>query len=432
VNTVKRDSELYAFRRHLSGCPFFGPGGREVRADKCNCPFHVDGLHNGQRVRGSLKTRSRQIADRRLAERIRKLDAKLDEQHHVEFVGEPGPRAIAPAQRTVSEAIERFLATHGEIAQDGKFHGDSEYNTYRKYRSSVRFLSSYCKERGIFELIDATADALHDYRRTRSISAVTWKTERQTLVTFFGYCVSRRWITTNPAKELSAPRNLKPNEVVPYTLREESLILGACEQIGGGKYNRSGARYEQLRARAMVMLLRHTALRISDVAALRKDAVSRDQENAIWRVLVRTQKTGEPVYLPIPETLKMALDALPPPRNSAQDSPYYFWNGVTSRRAVVGIAERTLAAVFKKSGVKDAHAHRYRHTLATRLLEQGAMFEQVADILGNSPAVVRKHYGKWSKGRQANIDRLMMAHFQTAAATNPVTRQSHEKAGPVN
>jgi site-specific recombinase XerD len=106
------------------------------------------------------------------------------------------------------------------------------------------------------------------------------------------------------------------------------------------------------------------------------------------------------------------------PRNGAQDCPYFFWNGETSRRAVVGIAERTLSAVFKKSGVKDAHAHRYRHTLATRLLEQGATFEQVADILGNSPAVVRKHYGKWSPGRQNNIDRLMMAHFDTMLDTN--------------
>jgi site-specific recombinase XerD len=61
---------------------------------------------------------------------------------------------------------------------------------------------------------------------------------------------------------------------------------------------------------------------------------------------------------------------------------------------VAGIAERTLTAVFRKSGVKDAHAHRYRHTLTTRLLEQGVTFEQVADILGNRPAVVRKHYGK--------------------------------------
>jgi integrase len=79
---------------------------------------------------------------------------------------------------------------------------------------------------------------------------------------------------------------------------------------------------------------------------------------------------------------------------------------------VVGIAERTLAAVFKKSGVKNAHAHRYRHTLATRLLAGGATFELVADILGDSAAVVRKHYGKWSKGRQDNIARPCLRTFR--------------------
>ena len=119
------------------------------------------------------------------------------------------------------------------------------------------------------------------------------------------------------------------------------------------------------------------------------------------------------------------------PRNAAADCPCYFWNGQSSRRAMVGIAERTLSAVFKKSAVKGAHAHRYRHTLATRLLEKGATFEEVADILGNSPDVVRKHYAKWSKGRQANIDRLMLAHFDTAT-TNPVTKKSHEETGAVN
>ncbi len=65
---------------------------------------------------------------------------------------------------------------------------------------------------------------------------------------------------------------------MPYTLQEENRILAACYQIGGGKYHRSGASYEQLRARAMLLLLRHTALRISDVATLRKDAVSWDAE----------------------------------------------------------------------------------------------------------------------------------------------------------
>jgi integrase len=148
----------------------------------------------------------------------------------------------------------------------------------------------------------------------------------------------------------------------------------------------------------MILLLRNCALRISDVCTLRKNSVSWDPEKNTWRVFLYTQKTGDPVFLPIPEGLKLVLDALPLPRGAAQDCPYYFWNGVTSRRAVVGIAERTLATVFKKSGVKDAHAHRYRHTLATRLLAEGATFEQVADILGNSPEVVRRHYAKWAKG----------------------------------
>ncbi len=431
MNTVKADSDLYAFRRHLKTCRFFGPGGREVRTDKCNCPFHVDGLHKGQRVRQSLKTRSRQIADRRLAELIRNLDAQPASEHGMENAAESG-QVPAAATLTLSEAVGRFLKTHGEIGPDGKYRGDSERGTWKKYRCALRLLVSFCETAGIQAAAEVTTDVLEDFRVTRSIGKVTWKVERQMLITFFGFCASRKWININPAKELKAPRNLKPNEVVPYTLQEESQILAACDQFGGGKYNRSGARYEQLRARAMIMLLRHTALRVSDVCTLRKDAVSWDAEKNTWRVFLYTQKTGDPVFLPIPESLKLVLDAVPLPRNAALDCPCYFWNCASSRRAMVGIAERTLSAVFKKSGVKDAHAHRYRHTLATRLLEQGATFEEVADILGNSPDVVRRHYGKWSKGRQANIDRLMMAHFQTAGVTNSVTRQSHEKTGAVN
>jgi len=37
-----------------------------------------------------------------------------------------------------------------------------------------------------------------------------------------------------------------------------------------------------------------------------------------------------------------------------------------------------------------------------------------------------------AKGRQDNIDRLMMAHFQSASITGEVTKMSHEKMGAVN
>jgi site-specific recombinase XerD len=424
---VKQEKELYAYRRHVKTCRFFGPGGREIRADKCNCPFHADGGYRGERPRKSLGTRNRQIADKQLAELMRNIDARLDSRSH----GQPGLESM-DHRRTVADSVQRFLYSHGTVDPVNGFRGDVEYGTFRKYRNSLNLLASFCQSHRINALSDVTLEALEDYRQSRAIGLVTWKVELQTLRTFFGYCIRHKWIAFNPANDLKAPRNLKPNEVVPYTLQEESRILAACEQIGGGKYNRAGASYEQLRARVMIMLLRATALRVSDVCTVRKDAVSWDADNKTWRALIRTQKSGEAVYLPIPETLKLALDALPLPRNAAKDCPYYFWNAITSRRAVVGIAERTLAAVFKKSGVKNAHAHRFRHTLATRLLAQGASFERVADILGNSPDVVRKHYGKWSKGRQDGIDELMFAHFRTLETPTSVTNLSHEKTGAVN
>ena len=159
---MKRDNELFAFRRHLRTCPFFGPGGREIRSDKCDCPFHVDGKYRGERVRESLKTRSRQLADRRLAAVIR----RIDEKHRLEADGSAS--AVGTAPRTISDAARRFLASHGELDQHRKFHGDLEFSTWRKYRTKLRLLVAFCDREGISELRDVNIDVLEDYRRSRA------------------------------------------------------------------------------------------------------------------------------------------------------------------------------------------------------------------------------------------------------------------------
>ena len=399
--------------------------GRDVRLNKCACPFHVDGVHRGTRVRESLGTRNQQVADKKLADLIRSREAEY-------FAKLAGGASPAPAREIpgIAEAVKLFLGSYGNIDKSGKVRGDLRYSSWRKYRNSLHHLAEFCQSKGIQSLGKIETTELEQYRRGREISQRTWRTELQTFRMFFGYCMRKKWIASNCAKEMKGPRNLTPNEVVPYSTEDEIRILAACDQIGRGRYIRSDSVYERLRAKAMILILRHTALRVSDVVTLRKDAISRESES--WRVRVRTTKTGDPVHLPIPQDLKDALDALPLPRNAPQDCPYYFWNSVSTQRAVVGIAERSLSAVFKKSGVPKAHAHRYRHTLATKLLGYGASYELVADILGNTPEVVRKHYGKWSKGRQENIDRAMMAHHLTVPDTDSVTNQSREKTGVVN
>ena len=360
---------LTIWRRHTAGCPHRRKG-RTVL--KCNCPLWADGYVNGKRVlRQSLGTRD--------MARARRKALALES---------PDERVFKP----VGDAVKAFFE-HCE--SDGL-----KVSTLIKYRNALGQLGVYCEERGIEEVRDITAENLDAFRAWRELKPITAVKELQLLRQFCGFCVDRKWVAENAARRIKSPRNIKPNDVEPFTKTEISLMVQACEHIGRSSY-------ERLRAKAMILTLRYTALRLGDVAMLARDRINRDGEK--WRIFLRTEKSGKPVFLPIPFDLKAALDACPVPRKGTPDGKWYFWNGITDALAMKGIMERTLRAVFKKSGVRRAHAHRFRHTLATELLGEGATCEDVADILGNSPAIIRKHYAKWSAARQARIDSLMEA-----------------------
>jgi len=144
----------------------------------------------------------------------------------------------------------------------------------------------------------------------------------------------------------------------------------------------------------MLLLMRHTALAISDVATLARARI-RDGE-----ILVFWQKTGNLVRLPLPPDLEMVLDALPPPRGMESEATHYSWNPATmTRRCVVGVAERTLAAVFKKSGVAHARADRFRHTLATEILSRGGSDQDAADVL----ATARRLFGSTMRSGMSSV-----------------------------
>jgi site-specific recombinase XerD len=351
---------LTLYRRHLRKCPHHSKGQNYT---KCACPIWADGELDRKRVRRSLKTRDWQRA-------LRKIAALESPE--------------APRFKPVAEATRSFLEHCAFL----------ESSTQRKYRNVMRQFGAHCERASVAEVQGVTLEHLDAFRAGRQLSPTTATKELQTLRQFFAFCLERRWVGENVAKRLKAPSNIKPSPVEPYTPGEMGRIIAACDAVGRGGYERQ-------RARAMVLLLRHTGLRVSDVAMLGRDRVRDGQ------ILLHTQKTGGTVYLPIPAELEAALDALPPPRGAGADPRFFFWNGVTSRRAVVGIAERTLAAVFKRSGVAGAHAHRFRHTLATEILARGGTEQDVADILGISAHIVRRHYAKWSAARQQRISTLM-------------------------
>lgn len=123
----------------------------------------------GERVRQSLKTRSHPFAERRLAD----LSRKIDEKHRLESMS--GGSVAGITARILSDAVRRFLASHGELDQNRKFHGDLEYSTWRKYRTKLRLLVQFCDREGISDLSDINLDVLEDYHRSRNIRLVTGK-----------------------------------------------------------------------------------------------------------------------------------------------------------------------------------------------------------------------------------------------------------------
>lgn len=357
--------ETTIWRRHSDACPHKLKGRAHL---KCNCPLWADGYRNGMReFRQSLNTRDMARARKRLAT----LESTEDKP-----------------SKSVKDAAAAFMA-------HCRSHAPS---TQKRYRVRLLRLTEFCERETLDTVREVGTIELDAFRAGRPLKPITASKELETLRQFFAFCQDRGWTEDNPARKIKSPRNIQPNDVEPFTPDEVSRIRKAAETFGQETY-------ERLRATAMILALRYTALRVGDIAKLKKDRIAGDGRR--WRILLRTEKTGKPIYLPVPAELVNALDCVPSPSGAPEDCPYYFWNGVQSEVRLKEKIARSLRAVFDRSKVKDAHAHRFRHTLATEMLERGATFEDVADVLGNSPAVVRKHYAKWSSARQERISKLM-------------------------
>jgi site-specific recombinase XerD len=382
---------LSLYRRHLTKCPHRAKG-REYT--KCTCPIWCDGEFNSERCRESLKTRDWQRAIRLAEQKERPNTERSDlvpcEQPGCNTRVERG--RCEKHTRSVEKATEAYFSEKTDMA-----HG-----TLRNYRRTLNNLQLYLSGLKHEDVDEITREMIASFRGSRKISARTWTKELEIVRGFFRYCVEQEWMNRSPAAARAlGPKNLQPTDKEPYEPNDIIKILAACDGIGQRPY-------ERLRARAMTLLLRYTALRIGDVATFAKDRIRNGE------VYLRTMKNGKVVKLPVHRELQAALSALPEPIGSAGESKYLFWSGNGTKRSMIRDATRTMATVFKASRVAGAHAHRFRHTLATEILVAGGSLEDAADVLGNSPNIIRKHYGKWCKARQARISTLFSSIFGTS------------------
>lgn len=347
---------LTIFRRHIESCKHASKG-RKHRA--CGCPIAVDGRLRGRMIRKTLDVRNWEAAQKI----VREMES-----------GKPGeiPKLEDATKRFIEDLTARGLSS----------------DTIKKFELLTAELSarfpSWCVDQ-------FTPDDLGKFREKWKVSASTARKKLERLRSFFKFCLERKWIETNPASSLRAPKEISI-EKKPYDTGELEKIAWAIPlfPIKGiyGEDNRE-------RIKAFVSVLRWTGLRIRDVVELKRSAI--DEKF----ITVRTHKNGKSVQLPVHPEMVEALSNM----NGVE---YFFWSGGGNPKSCVGDWQRTFRRLGVIAGV-HIHAHRWRHTFATQLLSKGVPVSEVAAILGNSPRIIEKHYSQWIQARQESLNAAVTA-----------------------
>jgi integrase len=297
-------------------------------------------------------------------------------------------------------------------------------------------LGEFCQETGIQFTNQITLPVLMQFRCRWKDGAISSAKKLERLRAFGRFLVDHGWWKENLVLKLKRPKVSDP-PTMPYTRDEMDALLAACDRYTDwhGVPGQDNAQ----RLRTFLLFLRYSALRIGDATSCPVDRLAGN------RLFLYTQKTGVPVYIPLPAFVVEALNACP-----RKSDRYWFWTGVGSKETLAGNWRRTFRRLCEIAGVRGGHPHRFRDTLAVELLLEGVPMDRVSILLGHSSVkITERHYAPWVQSRQAQLeadlervwrnDPLAQAHMlgdtaiqDTPALQMAATYSRHEKGRAPN
>lgn len=401
---------LTQYRRHKPDCRHYGFEGQQAQKN-CKCPIYVKGTLNHQPVRRSMDQVDWNAAGIVIANWVKA--GKID-------------GVLAGQSKTLAAAV-------AEYQTDLKVFGNKGKATLGKVKLLLEDrLIPFCKSRHIVQLVDVSPAVIREFR-------LTWVTTdpyivgdkprkplglrmigqmQNRLKAFFLFCIASKWLTENPATVLSKVATLKV-QVQPFDPDEMNRILAACDRLPvhpNNKYDR------RARARAMVLLMRWTGLRFGDVVMLKWSEL----EPYLDRV---AQKNKSRIRMFLADPVKAALYNPDSTRRrfSANDE-YVFATGRASQAMARTTCGAMLNEVFALSGVRGAHAHRFRHTFVVEALkvDPPIPMEDIAAAIGDQVATVQEYYSAFVPARHELMMKRLAAvpGFSSAIPGPPSPHQA--------
>ncbi len=228
-------------------------------------------------------------------------------------------------------------------------------------------------------LMDASQEAVEawfaDLSR-RGLSAATAARRRSSVRQFYRFALGEGWRTDDPSRRIDAP---KQGRSLPKTLSRDEIeallaAAGAADSAAG------------VRLVALVEMAYASGLRVSELLALKIEAVRRDPAYLIVR-----GKGGKERLAPLNAAARHAIKAWLDARDAAHkpNTPDSVWlfpshgktGHLTPRRFAQLLDQAALAANIDPARVSP---HVLRHAFATHLLEGGADLRVVQTLLGHA------------------------------------------------
>lgn len=337
---------------------------------KCACPISVEGSIEGQSIRQTLGTN-----------RWERAQQIVDEWERRGVTDDHLPEVLV----TVDSACKKYL----NDAENGR---KLQPSTLRKHRYLCKQITSFAETKGWETVKSWNLERTAEFRNSwneLNLGAVKKLERLRQLLQFW---LERGWIEKNYAKQLGNPQ-VRRVPTLPYTKEEMARILAACERWGTHCQGERG-KVNPLRIRALVLLMRYSGLRIQDAVTIGRDRI------IDGKIFLYTQKTGTPVWCPLPPFVIEALGRIPVVHHR-----FYFWRGESTKEGATKNWQKGLKSIFLSAGLPEGHSHRFRDTFAVELLLQGVPIERVSILLGHgSVKITEKHYSPWVKARQEQLE----------------------------
>ncbi len=231
----------------------------------------------------------------------------------------------------------------------------------------------------------------------RGLSPATAARRRSAVRQFYRFALGEGWRPDDPSRRLDAPRQGRPLPKVLSVEEIERLLAAAAAREGSAG----------LRLVALMELAYASGMRVSELLALRVDAVRRDPA-----FLIVKGKGGKERLAPLNASARQAVKAWLAARDAtrkpgAPDSPWLFPSTGASGRLTPRRFAQLLDQASMDAGIDPARVspHVLRHAFATHILEGGADLRVVQTLLGHADISTTQIYTHVATDRLAEVVR---------------------------